>query len=122
VRPARAALEAAAGAPARRGCGLSAAGRALEKHVGRRGAGWGASFWGEERRMGGGDAAKNARAAERVCAVLDDAVWWNVLSLPGGEPALEVRVADGYGARWHFGTGSFRGFLEPHCEALADRW
>lgn len=82
----------------------------------------GAPLSGVERtHRGGAVEAKNLRAEERVTYLLDEATWWNVLALPGGEPALEVRVSSGHGARWHYGDGSFRGFLEPHCEEAARR-
>lgn len=122
VVPAREKLRAAAFMPVGSGRReLSQAGRALEKHIGRRGIGWGTSFWGREDEQGGPVEAKNGRAEARVDTILSDATWWNVLALPGGEPALEVRVSSGHGARWHYEDGSFRGFLEPHSEEAARR-
>lgn len=122
VAPSHENLRAAAFTPVR--CGsreLSVAGRALEKHIGRRGTGWGTSFWGSEDEQGGPVEAKNRRAEGQVNRILSEATWWNVLALPGGEPAVEVRVASGHGARWHYEDGSFRGFLEPHSEEAARR-
>lgn len=122
VVPAREALRAAAFMAVGTGSrDLSVAGRALEKHIGRRGVGWGSSFWGNEDEQGGPVEAKNRRAKARVNLILSEATWWNVLALPGGKPALEVRVSSGYGARWHYEDGSFRGFLEPHSDEASRR-
>lgn len=55
VLPSRTMLATAALIPVSRGMRvLTTAGRALEKHIGRRGLGWGTSFWGREDAQGGG--------------------------------------------------------------------
>merc|ERR1711933_200218 len=74
-------------------------------------------FW--ERVIGesfsGGDAQKNTAAHKLLCQLLDEAVWGNLHSLPGELLTYEVRVRQGYGARWTSEeTGVvFRGLLEP---------
>jgi hypothetical protein len=69
--------------------------------------------------MAGGDAAKSTNARNVIARILDTAVWVNCHMLPHSERVLEVRVRDGYGARWHLSSPaneqlSFRGFLEPY--------
>lgn len=117
--PSRGALVAAARQPMHSdvaGPVLSVGGRALEKHLGRLGVGWGACYWGRENEIGGSVETKNTRAERVVELILDNAVWLNVSALPGGTISVEVRVLGGYGARWHLHNGSFRGFVEPHWE------
>lgn len=49
--------------------------------------------------------------------ILNQAIWVNVHVVPagGGEqwPVVEIRQAQGYGARWSADGTVFRGFLEP---------
>ena len=45
--------------------------------------------------------------------LLDNASWTNCHMLPHGVEVFEVRVAQGYGARWSADGLVFRGFLEP---------
>jgi len=85
---------------------LTVGGRALAKHCHRGVESW----WGM---AAGSDADKNAHADVVLRRVVDGAVWVNVHSLPGAEPVIEVRVAEGYGARWTADGAFLRGFLEP---------
>ena len=80
--------------------------RALTKHAHRSSEEW----WGV---MKGSDSTKNTLARAKVLEVLDGATWLNIHMLPHDVPVVEVRVLDGYGARWGADGGDFRGFLEP---------
>ena len=42
-------------------------------------------------------------------------MWINVHILPHNEIIVEIRVEEGYGARWKI-DGEFRGFHEPQME------
>mmetsp|Transcript_52406 Transcript_52406/g.104970 ORF Transcript_52406/g.104970 Transcript_52406/m.104970 type:complete len:137 (+) Transcript_52406:444-854(+) len=92
---------------------LSVGARAWSKHAVRSRDQW----WGEVR---GSDADKNADAMQRLLRVLAAAVWANQHRLPDGQDVLEVRIEEGYGARWSGGHRGvpllFRGFLEPMME------
>jgi hypothetical protein len=87
---------------------LSVGARALTKHF-HRGID---RFWGEPLKKGG-DAVKNAHAEALLQKILGSAVWVNVHCIVHNVPLLEVRNADGYGARWTADGSAFRGFLEP---------
>ena len=107
---------AAAASPAA-GCVLTVGAKALCKHAHRGADAW----WGPEPR--GSEADKNAAALAVVTRVLDEATWRNVHLLPHGVAVLEVRTAEGYGARWLAKGGAFRGFLEPQMEdGHGKRW
>lgn len=88
---------------------LTVGARALTKHCHRASDGW----WGTS---GGSEAAKNAWGKETLARILDGATWMNVHLLPHAKAIIEVRIAEGYGARWTADGSSFRGFLEPHRE------
>lgn len=92
---------------------LSVGARALAKHAHRGMEG----FWAGA--ASGSDAAKNQAAETALRTVLQEAVWGNLHQLPGGLPTFEVRVKQGYGARWTVsedGSTKFRGLLEPMME------
>jgi hypothetical protein len=92
---------------------LTVGGRALSKHSVR------CSWWAAEAggNAKGSAAVINARAEKIVARILDEAVWQNLHSLPPDRVVtFEVRIAEGYGARWTAdkdGKWSFRGYLEP---------
>lgn len=44
------------------------------------------------------ESAKNQLALKMVCVMIEQAIWLNVHSVP--IPVFEIRVQDGYGARW----------------------
>lgn len=90
----------------RTGSSLSVGGKAFTKHCERSSSGW----WGI---IKGNDAAKNEAARLKLESLLNEAVWKNIHSLPHGHVTMEVRNAQGYGARWYIADQSFRGFLEP---------
>lgn len=85
---------------------LTVGARALTKHCGRSKLGW----WGSSK---GNDAAKNRWAVGVVTRILDECTWANAHLLPHDLAMFEVRVQDGYGARWTADGAFFRGFLEP---------
>ena len=90
---------------------LSVGGRALCKHAIRGKDEW----WGT---LDGTEEDKNERARKIVLHILATATWVNIHALGGGgqDGVLEVRQAQGYGARWSVDGAVFRGFLEPHME------
>ncbi|VTS05189.1 hypothetical protein [Tuwongella immobilis] len=88
--------------------GLSVLGRALAKHIHRHPS----PFWGAEP-LTGSASAKNARALERLQALLEQFTWWNVFGHFAHETVYEIREPSGYGARWgHDGT-QLIGLLSP---------
>ncbi|XP_024319363.1 uncharacterized protein LOC100838225 isoform X3 [Brachypodium distachyon] len=79
--------------PTVKGCSLTDAARALAKHVHRSSDGW----WGS---LHGSDLNKNQLASEVIHCLLSDCCWMNVhVTQPCG-PVFEIRVREGYGARW----------------------
>ena len=95
---------------------LTVGARALTKHAHRSSESW----WGS---MNGSDTTKNLRSQQILDKILDNAVWINVHMLPHDIAIVEVRVAEGYGARWLADGSSFRGFLEPHvADGHENKW
>lgn len=88
---------------------LTVGARALCKHAPRSSGGW----WGP---VDGSEDRKNARALAVVRHILDHVAWANVHCLPHSVHVVEVRCAEGYGARWTADGAAFRGFLEPQVE------
>ncbi|CAO2146241.1 unnamed protein product [Urochloa humidicola] len=99
-----------------KGCSLTDAARALAKHVHRSTKGW----WGD---FNGSDSSKNKLASEAIDSLLRDCCWMNVhLTQPYG-PVFEIRVHEGYGARWSQDGSKFIGFLEPYTpEGFSKGW
>ena len=96
---------------------LTVGARALSKHCHRdvTGEWWGVCVGSEE--------AKNEHANSILWRILEDASWINIHQLPHDLQVIEVRHADGYGARWSYDGTDFRGFLEPQMEnGHAARW
>lgn len=85
---------------------LSVGARSLTKHAHRSSEG----FWGK---IVGTDQVKNQAAQEVLRRLLNEAAWINIHCLPNEQPVLEIRVAQGYGARWFVEKKMFRGFVEP---------
>jgi hypothetical protein len=76
------------------------------------------SWWSDQTgNAKGSAAAMNAKAVKVISRLLNEAVWQNLHSLPPDRiVAFEIRIAEGYGARWtadRDGKWSFRGYLEP---------
>jgi len=99
-----------------KGCSLTDAARALAKHVYRSTKG----RWGD---ISGSDTSKNELASEAIDSLLRDCCWMNVhLTQPYG-PVFEIRVHEGYGARWSQDGAKFIGFLEPYTpEGFSKGW
>lgn len=56
----------------------------------------------------------NALAKDALRRIFAGAAWRNVFHLHPDVCVVEIRCAEGYGARWNLDQGlSFRGFLEP---------
>ncbi|KAL6662336.1 hypothetical protein ACP70R_000195 [Stipagrostis hirtigluma subsp. patula] len=98
-----------------KGCSLTDAARALAKHVHRSTKEWWGGF--------NGNSNKNQLAYEAIDCLLRDYCWMNVhLTQPHG-PVFEIRVRDGYGARWSQDGSKFIGFLEPYTpEGFSKGW
>jgi hypothetical protein len=109
IPPTRPRLLAAANRPHGGKDPLTAAARALAKHVHRSAE----RFWGEVR---GSAPEKNAHAEQVLNRILDDVTWWNVFGHFQHEVVYEARVPSGHGARWGWSGGEFIGFLEPFDE------
>uniref|UniRef100_A0A7S3LVQ2 Uncharacterized protein n=2 Tax=Palpitomonas bilix TaxID=652834 RepID=A0A7S3LVQ2_9EUKA len=99
------------------GCVLTVGARAWTKHAQRSSEEW----WGS---VEGSEKEKNERALSCIERVLAKAEWMNIHELPHEQPVLEVRMKEGYGARWYIDTPiTFRGFLEPQMEGGHEkRW
>jgi hypothetical protein len=104
--PPRATLLAAADRAYRLRDALSAAARALAKHVHRSPD----RFWG---RAVGSTALQNRAARAVVERILDGATWWNFFVHPQHGTVYEARLPSGHGARWSADGTQFIGFLEP---------
>ncbi|PKU70156.1 hypothetical protein MA16_Dca010276 [Dendrobium catenatum] len=95
------------------GSTLTDAARSLAKHVHRSSEEW----WGSFR----GDSEKNRLASEIVNHLLNECCWMNVYDIQTHNRVFEIRIHEGYGARWsHDGSKAFSfqfiGFLEPYTE------
>jgi len=88
---------------------LTVGAKALAKHAVRSSDGW----WGQ---IIGNDASKNRQAEQKLEQILKDAVWANTHLLPNDIEIFELRVREGFGARWSADGKEFRGFLEPLME------
>lgn len=98
-----------------KGAKLSVGARALTKHAHRCSDG----FWGQTT---GSESTKNSQAIEVLGKFMRDCIWINIHCLPGETPVLELRVNEGYGARWLLNKAPvFRGFLEPMMERGHER-
>ncbi len=74
---------------------------------------------------------KNHAASTIVLNMINDALWINIHVFGGvADPVLEIRLKEGYGARWSIIMGSlqvkkiiFRGFLEPQMtDGFDKKW
>ncbi|KAJ3703711.1 hypothetical protein LUZ61_007416 [Rhynchospora tenuis] len=108
--PSRSVLVSSAGRsyqPDMKGSTLTDAARALTKHAERSSEGW----WGH---LKGSDSHKNQLASEVINQLLDGCCWMNVHLIQPYGPVFEIRVREGYGARWSSDGSKFIGFLEPY--------
>ncbi|XP_024010793.1 uncharacterized protein LOC18015473 isoform X2 [Eutrema salsugineum] len=95
--------------PKIKGCRLSHGARALAKHVDRSSD----RFWGV---LHGTDSDKNSLAMEIINRFVGHCCWMNIHIVPPHGEVFEIRVAQGYGARWSQDGTKFIGFLEPYTE------
>ncbi|XP_023640718.1 uncharacterized protein LOC17887831 isoform X2 [Capsella rubella] len=95
--------------PKIKGCRLSHGARALAKHVNRSSDG----FWGV---LQGTESDKNRRAMDIISHFIGHCCWMNIHIVPPLGEVFEIRVAQGYGARWTRDGTKFIGFLEPYME------
>ncbi|KAI5067300.1 hypothetical protein GOP47_0017828 [Adiantum capillus-veneris] len=75
------------------GTKLTSGGRALAKHVHRSSSGW----WGP---FSGNDEKKNELALNSISYLIQHACWLNIHHMPPNLFVFEIRVKEGYGARW----------------------
>ncbi|XP_037496503.1 uncharacterized protein LOC105628461 isoform X1 [Jatropha curcas] len=83
--------------------------RALAKHAERSSN----KYWGI---LSGNDTNKNRLAMNVINRLIAACCWSNVHIVPPHGAVFEIRVADGYGARWSKDGTKFIGFLEPYME------
>ncbi|KAI3994668.1 hypothetical protein MKX01_027558 [Papaver californicum] len=99
-----------------KGSTITEGARALAKHVNRGGNRWWGSF-------DGNDINKNRIALEVINQLISHCRWINIHIVPPYDGVLEIRVAEGYGARWSKEGSKFIGFLEPYMEdGHSKRW
>ncbi|KAH9606895.1 hypothetical protein KSS87_019729 [Heliosperma pusillum] len=92
-----------------KGCSLTDGARALSKHVNR----CSSQYWGK---LEGNDLTKNQLAMKVITNILDHCIWLNVHIIRPHGAVFELRVPEGYGARWSSDGTKFIGFLEPYME------
>nr|TKR98676.1 hypothetical protein D5086_0000199930 [Populus alba] len=98
------------------GNALTHGARALAKHAERSRD----RYWGI---LGGSDSTKNRLAMNVISRLIVSCCWSNIHVVPQHGAVFEIRVADGYGARWSKDGTKFIGFLEPYIEdGHSRRW
>lgn len=66
---------------------------------------------------------KNRLAMNVISRLIVSCCWSNIHVVPQHGAVFEIRVADGYGARWSKDGTKFIGFLEPYIEdGHSRRW
>ncbi|XP_061365169.1 uncharacterized protein LOC133308551 [Gastrolobium bilobum] len=83
--------------------------RALAKHACRSSSG----YWGS---LDGNDSNKNKLAMDVINRLIAHCCWLNIHTVAPHGVVFEIRVADGYGARWTEDGTKFIGFLEPYMQ------
>ncbi|GAB4859105.1 hypothetical protein Ancab_010570 [Ancistrocladus abbreviatus] len=91
------------------GCTLTDGARALAKHS-HRGS---SNYWGK---LEGNDLDKNRLALEVIWHIIAHSCWLNIHVVKPHGAVFEIRVPEGYGARWSKDGTKFIGFLEPYME------
>ncbi|XP_021821592.1 uncharacterized protein LOC110763145 [Prunus avium] len=91
------------------GSTLTHGARALAKHAHRSSS----KYWGS---LDGSDSNKNRLALDVISRLMTHCCWLNVHSVQPHGVVFEIRVAEGYGARWSEDGSKFIGFLEPYME------
>ncbi|KAM1037068.1 hypothetical protein FF1_031979 [Malus domestica] len=88
--------------------------RALAKHAEQSSS----KYWGT---IDGNDSNKNRLALDVISRLMTHCCWLNVHIVQPHGAIFEIRVAEGYGARWSSDGSKFIGFLEPYMEH-SKRW
>lgn len=102
--------------PDTKGSSLTHGARAVAKHVDRSND----KYWGY---LYGNDLNKNKLAVDIINNLLDHCCWLNIHIVPTHGAVFEIRVAEGYGARWSVNGTEFIGLLEPYAEdGCSKRW
>ncbi|XP_021906811.1 uncharacterized protein LOC110821325 [Carica papaya] len=92
-----------------KGASLTHGAREFTKHVHRSSD----KFWGI---VSGNDLDKNKHAVAVIYYLIANCCWLNVHVVQPHGAVFEIRVADGYGARWSNNGTKFIGFVEPYVE------
>ncbi|TYH27887.1 hypothetical protein ES288_A02G103900v1 [Gossypium darwinii] len=92
-----------------KGSTLTHGARALAKHVNRSSN----KYWGN---LNGSDSNKNKLAMGVIVDLIINSCWLNMYTFQPHGDVFEIRVAEGYGARWSKDGYKFIGFLEPYMD------
>ncbi|KAH1097439.1 hypothetical protein J1N35_014360 [Gossypium stocksii] len=92
-----------------KGSTLTHGARALAKHVNRSSN----KYWGN---LNGSDSNKNKLAMGVIVDLISNSCWLNMYTVQPHGDVFEIRVAEGYGARWSKDGYKFIGFLEPYMD------
>lgn len=92
-----------------KGSTLTHGSRALAKHADRSSN----KYWGN---LNGSDSDKNNLAMGVIMDLITNSCWLNVYIVQPHGAVFEIRVEEGYGARWSKDGTKFIGFLEPYMD------
>ncbi|XP_022145214.1 uncharacterized protein LOC111014716 isoform X3 [Momordica charantia] len=92
-----------------KGIKLTIGAKALAKHHHRSSS----KYWGT---CDGNDYDKNKLAMNSILDLIAHCCWLNIHIVPPHGIVFEIRIAEGYGARWSKDGNKFIGFLEPYME------
>ncbi|XWS09369.1 hypothetical protein CRYUN_Cryun40dG0079300 [Craigia yunnanensis] len=92
-----------------KGSTLTHGARALAKHADRSSN----KYWGN---LKGSDSNKNNLAMCVITDLITNSCWLNVYIVQPHGAVFEIRVDEGYGARWSMDGTKFIGFLEPYMD------
>ncbi|TYJ46082.1 hypothetical protein E1A91_A02G098000v1 [Gossypium mustelinum] len=92
-----------------KGSTLTHGARALAKHVNRSSN----KYWGN---LNGSDSNKKKLAMGVIVDLIINSCWLNMYTFQPHGDVFEIRVAEGYGARWSKDGYKFIGFLEPYMD------
>ncbi|XP_008460027.1 uncharacterized protein LOC103498964 isoform X3 [Cucumis melo] len=95
--------------PKGKGIKLTHGAKALAKHHHRSSS----KYWGT---FDGNDSEKNRLAMNTIVHLIAHCCWMNIHIVAPHGIVFEIRIAQGYGARWSKDGNKFIGFLEPYME------
>ncbi|XP_023548571.1 uncharacterized protein LOC111807196 isoform X3 [Cucurbita pepo subsp. pepo] len=95
--------------PEGKGIKLTHGAKALAKHHHRSSS----KYWGT---FHGNDSDKNRLAMNTIVHLIAHSCWLNIHMVAPHGIVFEIRIAEGYGARWSNDGNKFIGFLEPYME------